>query len=304
DGNGVVVNMGPMPAPPAAADYNDDGYIDVVYIGDTRGHMWRIDVTPDSSAPRGLLDPGDGQLHGYVPFELFDTCRDVSNAFQKAPPKTGKNCVQPVFYEPGIVYLGGASAPPALGIAFGTGDRSQLTRSAPSDGATPPTFEKNGFYYIIDGGATSQTMGRNDLIDLTLAANGGTNPCQPYDPTVCGLTGFVLDYETDREKTTTTVFSTLGELSVLTYTPDSVSPCATNGNSFRYRFFYLTGQQGYLTSDYGGYRQFVTDHFASAGQSVAPNGDIIDTTLYSEGIHQDVTPASLQTIQNNWKEQQ
>jgi hypothetical protein len=59
-----------------------------------------------------------------------------------------------------------------------------------------------------------------------------------------------------------------------------------------------------LTSDYGGYRQFVTDHFASAGQSVAPNGDIIDTTLYSEGIHQDVTPASLQTIQNNWKEQQ
>jgi hypothetical protein len=37
---------------------------------------------------------------------------------------------------------------------------------------------------------------------------------------------------------------------------------------------------------------------------VAPNGDIIDTTLYSQGIHQEVTPASLQTIQNNWKEQQ
>jgi type IV pilus assembly protein PilY1 len=50
DGNGNVVSFGPMPAPPAAADYNDDGCIDVVYIGDTRGHMWRIDVT--RTAPR------------------------------------------------------------------------------------------------------------------------------------------------------------------------------------------------------------------------------------------------------------
>jgi hypothetical protein len=304
DGNGSSVNFGPMPAPPAAADYNDDGYIDVVYIGDTRGHMWRIDVTPDGSTGRGVLDSTDGQLHNYVPFELFDTCRDVDPKFQKTPPKTGLNCVQPIFYEPGIVYLGGASAPPALGIAFGTGDRSELTRAAVTDGQPTPTFEYNGFYYVIDGGSNATTMGRNDLIDLTLVANGGTNPCQPYDPAVCGLTGFVLDYESEREKTTTTAFSTLGELSVLTYTPASVSPCATNGNSFRYRFFYLTGQQGYTTSDYGGYRQYVSDKFASAGQSVAPNGDIIDTTLYSQGIHQEVTPASLQTIQNNWKEQQ
>ena len=160
----------------------------------------------------------------------------------------------------------------------------------------------NGFYYVIDGGSTATTMGKNDLINLTPPA---VNPCQPYDPAVCGLTGFVLDYETEREKTTTTVFSTLGELSVLTYTPQSVSPCAANGNSFRYRFFYLIGQQGYTTtSDYGGYRQLVGDKFASAGQSVAPNGDIIDTTLYSQGIHQDVTPASAPDLENNWKEQQ
>jgi hypothetical protein len=265
--------------------------------------MWRIDVTPDASSGRGVLDSTDGQLHNYVPFELFDTCRDVNPIFQKTPPKTGLNCVQPIFYEPAIVYLGGASAPPALGIAFGTGDRSSLTRTAPNDGLTPPVqFEKNGLYYIIDGGSTATTMGRNDLIDLTPPA---VNPCQPYDPAICGLTGFVLDFETPREKTTTTVFSTLGELSLLTYTPDSVSPCATNGASFRYKGFYLTGQPGYTTtSDYGGYREALSNDFASAGQSVAPNGDIIDTILYSQGIRQDVTPATLQTIQNNWKEQQ
>ena len=70
---------GRCPPPPAVADYNDDGYLDVVYIGDTRGNMWRIDITPDAAAapiPRGELQ-ADGQLHGYQPFQLFDTCRDV-----------------------------------------------------------------------------------------------------------------------------------------------------------------------------------------------------------------------------------
>jgi hypothetical protein len=307
DAGGSPISFGPMPAAPAVADYNDDGYLDVVYIGDTRGNMWRIDITPDASAtpePRGELQ-ADSQLHGYQPFQLFDTCRDVSGAFQKSPPKTGKNCVQPIFYEPGIVYLGGASSPPALGIAFGTGDRSSLTRLNPTQTVppNPAISELNSFYYVIDGGSTATTMGRTDLIDITPPAT----PCVPYDPAICGLTGFVLDFETANEKATSTVFSTLGELSIVTFTPDSLSPCATDGSSFRYRFFYLTGQPGYTTtSDYGGYREVLDDKgYAAAGQSVAPNGDIIDTVLFSGGgIRQDVTGATLQTIEQNWKEQQ
>ena len=41
----------------------------------------------------------------------------------------------------------------------------------------------------------------------------------------------------------------------MTFTPDSVSPCATNGSSFRYRFFFLTGT-GYngQTDTYADYR--------------------------------------------------
>ena len=153
------------------------------------GHkvMWRIDITPDAGAapiPRGDLQ-ADGQLHGYQPFQLFDTCRDVSNSFQKTPPKTGKNCVQPIFYEPGIVYLGGAATPPALGVAFGTGDRSSLTRLNPTTTGPPPASEKNSFYYVIDGGSTASTLGRTDLIDLT--PGGPVNPCVPYNPAICGM---------------------------------------------------------------------------------------------------------------------
>ena len=121
------------------------------------------------------------------------------------------------------------------------------------------------------------------------------------------MTGFALDFETANEKATSTVFSTFGELSIVTFTPDSLSPCATDGSSFRYRFFYLTGQPGYTTtSDYGGFREGLDDNgYAAAGQSVAPNGDIIDTVLFSGGgIRQDNNGASLQTIEQNWKEQQ
>src|SRR5262249_7136556 len=54
----------PMPAGPAVVDYNDDGFLDLVYIGDVNGRMWRVDLTPgaltDLNAP-GVLD-GSGRL--------------------------------------------------------------------------------------------------------------------------------------------------------------------------------------------------------------------------------------------------
>jgi len=102
------------------------------------------------------------------------------------------------------------------------------------------------------------------------------------------------------------VFSTLGYLSLITYTPDSVSPCATNGSSYRYRFFFLTGQGGYgTTGSPNDYREFLSPNMAAASQSTSPQGDKIDTVLFGTGaMRQEPTPRTLHPIEGNWKEQQ
>ncbi len=119
NGAGATVDFAPMPAAPSVADYNDDGYLDVAYIGDVNGQMWRIDLTPDASSTPMRGEIASGQLHGYEPFLLFDGC-EVSG--------TACSSQKPIFFEPGIVFVGGSGAPPLLGIAFGTGNRAELAR--------------------------------------------------------------------------------------------------------------------------------------------------------------------------------
>jgi hypothetical protein len=287
DGGGSPIDFAPMAAPPAVADYNDDGYLDVAYIGDVNGNMWRIDLTPDPAASPRRGEVSGGQLHGYEPFLLFDGCET-----------SGTTCanLRPIFFEPGVVFVGGSGSPPVLGIAFGTGDRAELAR---------PNIQTQDFFYIVDSGQTSTSFVKADLHDLT-PPSGSICPVPYTGPCANAANGFVLDYGSNNEKTTSTVFSTQGYLSVVTFTPDSVSPCATNGSSYRYRFFFLTGQ-GYFgtTGTYGDYRESLGEGFAAVSQSVSPEGDIIDTVLFSGGaIRQDVTPGSVDVIEQNWKEQQ
>jgi len=53
------------------------------------------------------------------------------------------------------------------------------------------------------------------------------------------------------------------------------------------------------------YREDLGPGMAAVSQSVSPEGDTIDTVLFSGGaMRQDVTPGSVQTIEQNWKEQQ
>ena len=287
DGAGNPVDFAPMPAPPAVVDYNDDGYLDAAYIGDVNGNMWRVDLTPDKTSSPKRGEVLSGEAHGYQPFLLFDGCQLAAGAC------TNK---RPVFFEPGVVFVGGAGSPPVLGISFGTGNRAELAR---------PNTQPQDFFYVVDTGQTSQTFVKADLHDLT--PPGGT-PCPlPYTG-VCtnAANGFVLEYGSTNEKTTSTVFSTRGYLSLITFTPDSVSPCATNGSSYRYRFFYQTGQGYYgTTGTYGDYQESLGEGMAAASQSVSPEGDTIDTTLTtSGGIDQQVTPNAVHTIEQNWKEQQ
>jgi hypothetical protein len=286
DGSGAAIDFAPMAAAPAVADYNDDGYLDVAYIGDVNGNMWRIDLTPDSTASPRRGEITSGQLHGYKPFLLFDGCES-----------SGTVCAnqRPIFFEPGVVFIGGGGTQPTLGIAFGTGNRAELAR---------PNTQTQSFFYVVDSGQTTTSFVKTDLHDLT-PPGGSTCPIPYSGPCSNAANGFVLDYSSTNEKTTSTIFSTQGYLSVITFTPDSVSPCATNGSSFRYRFFYLTGQGYYGTvgGTYSDYQESLGEGFAATTQSVSPQGDIIDT-VFKGSIDQQPTPGTVHAIEQNWKEQQ
>jgi type IV pilus assembly protein PilY1 len=286
DGGGTTFKFAPMTAPPALVDFNDDGYIDLAYIGDINGQMWRIDLSADATAvpPRG--DLVGGVLTGYQPFLLFKTDTAVS-------PKPN----QPIFLEPGIIYLAGGPRP-TLGVAFGTGNRREL--------AQPNTFV-NRFYFVVDGNQ-STTATEVNLRNITPPGPPGPGPSSSGCATA-PCTGFFLDYGSANEKATSSVYSTQGYLTLITFTPDANNPCSTEGSSYRYRFFFLNGQGGYNLSapqnNYTDYRQSLGTGLSSGSQSTSPNGNTIDTVLFSGGaVTQQNTAGSLNTINVNWKEQQ
>lgn len=305
DGSGNPQKFAPMTAAPGVVDYNDDGYLDIAYIGDINGQMWRIDLTPDATASPKRGDLVSGMLTGYQPFLLF-----------KTDPTTSPEPVQPIFMEAGIIYIAGGPRP-TLGVAFGTGNRAELasdnircaTAPCPPNSTVPFV---NRFYFVVDANQTF-TATEDNLRNITppggaTSAGVGSGPANTGCATT-PCTGYFLDFVSQNEKTTSTVFSTQGYLSLITFTPDLNGPCTTDGSSYRYRFFFLNGGRGYNIAtpqgNYSDYRQYLGKQLASASQSTSPNGDTIDTVLYSGGaINQQTTAGSLSTVNVNWKEQQ
>jgi hypothetical protein len=303
----AAVPFAPIAAPPGVIDFDDDGYLDFAYVGDVNGNMWRIDLRPDPVANRGLIN--SGQLSGYQPFLLYNGCATTLGT----GPCTN---IQPIFFEPTIIFMGGSMNPPTLGIAFGTGNRAELAR---------PNIQVPGFYDVIDNGQTAVTYIRSGATSSTriplrdITPGTGLGPCPvPFNPASCTnangdrAPGFVLDYASVNEKTTSKVYSTYGYLSVVTFTPDSVSPCATNGSSFQYRFFFLTGTGPYgQTGTYADYQTSLGQGIVMRGQSVTAGGSLSpsgsgtnDIVIGAGGGGNNFTPGGTGTVITNWKEQQ
>jgi hypothetical protein len=124
---------------------------------------------------------------------------------------------------------------------------------------------------------------------------------------VCGTSGFFLSYENSNEKTTSSVFSTFGYLTLLTFTPDSNNPCATNGKSFRYRFFFLDGTAGYTATtpnvDYGFYRQEAGDGLVAAGQSSTSDKTYEWESRPGGEVEPSPNNNPKRSVNQNWKEQ-
>ena len=285
-----AVDFAPMPAPPAVVDFDDDGYLDLAYIGDVNGRMWRIDLTPDSSASRGICnncDTSTQTVSGYRPFLLYDASTSDGTTPSTQP-------IEPIFQDAALIYISGGLRP-SLGVAFGTGDRAELARQNTS---------VQRFYYVIDSGQAA-TLHEGDLRNLT--PNGGITPTGAGAGT--DNEGFLLDFATLNEKTISSVLSTQGFLTLITFTPDSTSPCATNGNSFRYRFFFLNGNPGYNSSaptgTFADYRANLGPGLTTESQVTLSDGTTTNMFLRDDKFMPppEIVPADLSTINENWKEQ-
>ena len=109
------------------------------------------------------------------------------------------------------------------------------------------------------------------------------------------------------------MFSTQGFLSLLTFTPDSNNPCATEGRSYRYRFFFLNGQGGYnLATPTGTFADYRSDAGAGVAQGAQLTSmeSINDLTINGggggaggPGVSNSSTANPVRTLNQNWKEQ-
>ena len=277
DAGNNEVRFAPVPAPPAVADVNDDGYLDVAYFGDLNGRMWRLDLS------QGVSDTGtaNATLTGFSPFLLYDGLSE--NNTQR---------VQPVFMEAGLIFVSGGVSP-VIGVAWGSGYRAELLSENPN---------VQRFTFVADPADNSVTFDESELINIT--PEGGQTPAGTNRVCENGPCSYFLDFAVSTEKAVSTVFSTFGTLSLTTFRPRNANELCGHGLSARYKFHYKTGVGGYGTTvQLGSYKEELGEGLASLSQSQGPGGQLNDTILFSDGRLKEEETGHVKTLSDNWKEQ-
>jgi hypothetical protein len=116
-----------VPGAPAAVDFNNDGYLDFIYIGDTQGRLWKLNVSPAADGtPTAALDTTTKRINtsDWNPTLFFD---EYIGAVPPSGTGPTNGVRQPIFTRPAVfVAHTNTSGNPTLGIAFGTGDRDNM----------------------------------------------------------------------------------------------------------------------------------------------------------------------------------
>jgi len=120
---------GSVPAEPAAVDTDQDGYLDRIYVGTTRGKMYRVDLVPDSSGtypslvdkPVLAMDKNTYTVKriadsAWVPRIVFDA--NTENGAALAP-----GLVRSIYYRPSVIFVTRLGR---YALSFGVGDREDL----------------------------------------------------------------------------------------------------------------------------------------------------------------------------------
>lgn len=291
--------FGSIASETSALDGNGDGTIDVLYVADLKGRVWKVDLSDLrllGSPPSGRfsnkidLDAGSGK-----PFLFFEapqpTDADADGFIDRHP-------FYPVYYRPTVISLGFSIAgKPAVGVAFGSGDRDDITSSIEPIGLT----YKQRYYYVVDRSNTT-TLRESDLLDIA-------------SPTAAAVTsvptnGWFLQLALG-ERINADALTAGGVIFFATFNPlaalSGQNACANvpgcglaNGTARLYRVFYSTGNP-YLGTDRGQTQQF--GGFLSEPvyfQSQDQQGNIIYTT--ENTVKKENAPGAKKTTIKSWKE--
>jgi len=205
---------------PAVLDYDQDGFADVIYIGDLGGNVWKWVVRAN-----GTANPSSTQLHqpnwSFRKFFDDDPTRAASGIHQRS-----------FFYPAAATIVNGV-----LHLGLGTGERADLNCSSTSGGC-----DLLNRYYVIkdrdvwDSGTTTTLDGRE--------APTGNFTNVTADEALCPAVeqeGFFFE-AVDGEKfvTNSEVFNAFFFTS--TFSPDLSNLCEPSGDSTLYGFLARCGQ--------------------------------------------------------------
>jgi len=163
-----------VPGEPGVVDYNSDGYLDRIFIGDTQGRVFKVDLT---SPARFCGAVGSGCTAATNRISTLDWNPTLFfDEYQASTPPSG-GARQPIFGRCAICLIDKTSSGvPRLGVAFGTGDRDNM----PILTDTHP----NWFVVVVDDPGVTYPVflnktGGPDLTAASLTTNNcaGTGTC-------------------------------------------------------------------------------------------------------------------------------
>jgi len=219
-GTGDVTDMlYAIPSSPGVLDYNQDGFADLIYVGDLGGNIWKWVInTPGTASPSNS--------------DLYQPNWSFRKWFSDDPSRAGGAHTRSFYFSPSATIVNGI-----LHLAMGSGERSDLNCSSTVRGCTV----LNRFYVlkdrdVFDQGTLATMDGQatpaGDLTDVT----ADEDKCPVVEPK-----GFFFSVP-DGEKfvTNSEVFNAFFFIS--TFAPDLSDACEPSGISTLYGMLAKCGQ--------------------------------------------------------------
>src|SRR6185436_10740657 len=130
---------GSAPSEPAAVDTDQDGYLDRIYVGTTKGYVYRVDLGLDSSGKVPKLEQvlvSGMDENVYMAQRVKAT--DSSGSPLWVPKKIFTTGGRPIYYRPSVIFVAKLGR---YALSFGTGDREDLWSKTNLEGR---------FYVFVD----------------------------------------------------------------------------------------------------------------------------------------------------------